>query len=151
MAAGDIVLLSQLCANSIGLDAIEETKVPAIAPGTIKPGTACAIAEATGVAYATSTGLDEFVGLMEKHHSTKIDTAVPAGACDLIKPKQGHKYGVAVEAAQTGAGTIGKPVEFSDAEAGAVMDATTLDDKPVGYLARTHQTLDEFTIIRWGK
>jgi len=146
-----ISLASELSPNSIGLDAIEETKVPAIAPGTIKPGTACAIAEATGIAYATSTGLDEFVGLMEKHHSVSIDVAVPVGACTLITPKQKHKYVVAVEAAQTGAGNIGKPVEFSTAEAGAVKDAATLDDKTVGYLARVHDTSDEFTIVRWGK
>jgi len=146
-----ITLLSELSPNSVGLDAIEETKVPAIAPGTIKPGTACAIAEATGIAYATSTGLDEFVGIMEKHHSVDIDTAVPAGACDLIAPKQKHKYAVAVEAATTAAGNIGKPVEFSAAEAGAIMDAATLDDKTIGYLARTHGATDEFTIIRWGK
>ncbi len=146
-----IVKLSELSFSSIGLDAVEETKVPAIAPGTIKPGTACAIAQVTGIAYATSTGLDEFVGIMEKHHSVSIDTAVPVGSCDLIVPKQKHKYVVAVEAAQTGAGNIGKPVEFSATEAGAIMDAATLDDKTVGYLARVHDTSDEFTIIRWGK
>lgn len=146
-----IVLASELGHNSIGLDAIEETKVPAISPGTIKPGTGCAIAEATGIAYATSVGLDEFVGIMEKHHSVSIDTAVPAGSCDLIVPKQKHKYIMAVEAAQTGAGNIGKPVEFSATEAGAVMDALTLDDKTVGYLARTHGATDEFTVVRWGK
>lgn len=146
-----IVLASELSANSVGLDAIEETKVPAISPGTIKPGTACAIAEATGIAYPTSTGLDEFVGIMEKHHSKTIDQAPPVGACDLIVPKQKHKYIMAVEAATTGAGTIGKPVEFSATEAGAIMDALTLDDKPVGYLARTHGATDEFTIIRWGE
>ena len=147
-----IVLASELGGNSIGLDAIEETKVPAISPGTIKPGTACAIAEATGIAYATSTGLDEFVGLMEKYHSTDIDTAPPAGkACDLIVPKQKHKYIVAIEAAQTAAGNIGKPIEFSDAEAGAMMDGANLADKTICFLARTHAALDEFSIVRWGK
>ncbi len=147
-----VVLASELNGNSIGFDAIEETKIGAIADGSILPGTACAIAEATGIIYPTATGLDEFVGILEKYHNLTMDQAPPSGkGCDLIKPKQNHKYLVAVEAAQTGAGNIGKPVEFSATEAGAIMDAATLDDKTVGYLARTHDTADEFTIISWGK
>ena len=143
---------SDIAVNSISLDSVEETKVPSKGNGTLLPGSACGIIAATGVIQAVDAGaLEEFVGLLEKHYSKDIDTApATTDAVDLIIPKQSKKYIARIDSANTAAGNIGKPLEFSATSNGELMDAATLDDKSVARLAQVYNGTDDFAKVYWG-
>ncbi len=143
---------SDIVVNSISLSATEETKVSAKGNGVLLPGSACGIIAATGVIQAVDAGaLEEFVGLLEKHYSKTIDTApATTDAIDLIKPKQSKDYVARIDSANTAAGNIGKPLEFSATANGELMDAATLDDKTVARLAQVYNGTDDFAKITWG-
>lgn len=144
---------SAIAVNSICLDVGEETKIPAIGNATILPGGCCGIIAATGVIQSTDPALvEEFVGLLEKHYSKDIDTApATTDAVDLIVPRQGKKYVVRIDSGNTGAGNIGKPLEFSTTNAtGELMDAADLADKVVARLAQVYNGTDDFAKVIWG-
>ena len=143
---------SDIAVNSICLDSVEETKIPAKGDGSLLPGSCCAIIAATGVIDGTDAGaVEEFVGILEKHYSKDIDTApATTDAVDLIAPKQSKKYIVRIDSANTAAGNIGKPLEFSATSSGELMDAATLDDKSVARLAQVYNGTDDFAKVYWG-
>lgn len=143
---------SAIAVNSISLDSLEDTKVPALGDAALLPGSACSIIAATGVIDGTDAGaVEEFVGLLEKHFSKTIDQAPGASdAVDLIIPQQGKKYIARIDSGNTGAGNIGKPLEFSATSEGELMDAATLDDKTVARLAQVYNGTDDFAKVIWG-
>jgi len=143
---------SAIAVNSICLDSVDETKIPAKGDATLLPGSACGIIAATGVIQAVDAGaLEEFVGLLEKHYSKTIDQAPgTSDAVDLIAPRQSKKYIARIDSGNTAAGNIGKPLEFSATANGELMDAATLDDKSVARLAQVYNGSDDFAKVYWG-
>ena len=143
---------SAIAVNSIALDSVEETLIPAKGDTTLLPGSACGIIAATGVIQAVDAGaLEEFVGLLEKHYSKDIDTAPgTSDAVDLIAPQQSKKYIARIDSANTAAGNIGKPLEFSATANGELMDAADLSDKVVARFAQVYNGTDDFAKVYWG-
>lgn len=143
---------SDFATNSVCLDATEERKIPALGDGSLLPGSLVTIIANTGKVDGADAGaVDELVGILEKRYDKSIDTAPADGeSCDVIIPKQGHRYIVRVDSANTEAGNAGKPMELSATSNGEVMDAADLGDKSLCRLARDHDTDDDFTEVFWG-
>jgi hypothetical protein len=143
---------SDITHNSIGLDAVTERKRPCLGDGSLLPGSACSINESTGKVQASDAGSeDSFTGLLEKRYDKTIDQAPPdAETAELIIPRQGHKYCVRIDSANTSSLNEGDPLELSETSNGEFMEAADLGDNVMCRLAQDYNGTDDFAKVYWG-
>lgn len=112
---------------------------PALGNGSSKAGMFCYIDPSTGKAVPvdgnSATAGIHFAGIMDRHYSVALDTAITDSlACNLLVPKSGRLYNVFIEDFGA-AGYKGAPLTWGLTTAGSLKTVTT--EGSTGLLART--------------